>query len=204
MQGGGRGTTGNCTIRWGRAGTAYDSWGFLDLCQSPLVLDLVTSLMGPDIVLFDSEWLPNPWRSFESDAHRFAVDPIQGLTVLLCVGTEQNTATYLEFWNDASHGPVSLQLEPGELLAVDCHLPYDVRSVSKAPDPTLYAVRYFPATSRYIRDPAAAVQRALTERYPLLNHARLPLWLVHGEDRADNDFVTGFNVRAGYWTTASW
>lgn len=189
---------------WGRAGTAYDSWGFLDLCRSPVVLDLVTSLMGLDIVLFDSEWLPHPWRSLESDAHRFAVDPVQGLTVLLCFGAERESATYLDFQNDDSHRPVSLRLEPGQLLAADCHLPYCVRSLSKPPHPTLYAIRYFAPISRYIRDPAAPVQRALTDRYPLLNYTRMPLWLVHGEDRAGNDFVTGFNVRAGYWTTSSW
>ena len=29
----------------------------------------------------------------------------------------------------------------------------------------------------------------------------MPLWLVRGEDKADNDFVTGFQPKAGRWIT---
>ena len=83
-------------------------------------------------------------------------------------------------------------------------MPYCVRSVGDAGVPSAYAVRYFPASSRYDRDPTARAHRQLTERYPLFNYARFPLWLVHGQDLAGNDFVTGFNVRAGYWTSAEW
>jgi hypothetical protein len=60
--------------------------------------------------------------------------------------------------------------------------------------------QYFPASSRYIRDPAHPLHQALTERQPLINHATVPLWLVSGEDRADNDFVSGFQPKAAFWS----
>jgi hypothetical protein len=79
-----------------------------------------------------------------------------------------------------------------------------VRSTPGNRHPVVYAIRYFSAHSRYERDPTSAVHRVLMERYPLINYAQMPLWLVHGQDRAGNDFVTGFNVRAGFWTGAGW
>ena len=43
---------------WSRAASVYDSWGFLDLCQSRSLLGPVAELIGEDIILFDSQWLP--------------------------------------------------------------------------------------------------------------------------------------------------
>ena len=48
---------------WSRAGAAYDSWGFLDICQSSSLVETVAALIGTDIILFDSQWLPDRWRS---------------------------------------------------------------------------------------------------------------------------------------------
>jgi hypothetical protein len=200
---------------WGRAATAFDSWGFLDICQSALLVETVATLIGPDIVLFDSQWLPDCWQSrdaepaLESDAHRFPVDPPSGLTVL--IGVDAPRGRVRVDYRPLRQGHAadrridnSLDLESGTVLFVDSRVQYCVRTTPASGVPSVYAVRYFPASSRYNRDPTARVHRALTERYPLLNYARLPLWLVHGQDRAENDFVTGFNVRAGYWTSATW
>ncbi len=68
--------------------------------------------------------------------------------------------------------------------------------------PLEYVIRYFPATSSYIRDPVHPTQRILMENYPLVNYTRKPIWLVCGVDRAANDFVTGFKPLAGQWTQA--
>jgi hypothetical protein len=187
---------------WARAASFYDSWGFLDLCQSPPLVDSVAKLIGGHIILFDSQWLPDPWQppvtefALESDAHRFAVDPPRGVTALIAFG-EPAVTVHLS-------GPVSLELEPGNILLVDFLTSYCVDSCGQEGLPTVYAVRYFPASSRYLRDPSAPVHRALTDRYPLFNYAQMPLWLVRGEDQARNDFVTGFNARAGFWTSANW
>ena len=37
------------------------------------------------------------------------------------------------------------------------------------------------------------------EEQPLINYATRPLWLVRGEDRAGNDFVTGFAPPVPRW-----
>ena len=201
---------------WSRAAAVFDSWGFLDICQSSSLIEKLATLIGPDIVHFDSQWLPDRWQlidtesALESDAHRFPVDPPRGLTVLIGVADAPRGAVRVHY--RPSHlrhaaercGNVSLDLEPGTVLFLDSRVPYCVRAARDSTVPSAYAVRYFPASSRYSRDPAAPVHRALTERHPLINYARMPLWLVHGQDRGDNDFVTGFNARAGFWTSADW
>jgi hypothetical protein len=193
---------------WARAAACYDSWGFLDLCQSSALVEAITTLIGEDVILFDSQWLPDrrqPYTSpvaMQSDAHRFPVDPPRGVTALIAFANPPTTTVRIA--GIEQHACMSVELRRGNVLLVDHLVPYCLQSVHRDGLPTVYAVRYFPASSRYDRDPAAPVHRTLTERYPLFNYARMPLWLVHGEDRAQNDFVTGFNVRAGFWTSADW
>jgi hypothetical protein len=200
---------------WSRAAAAYDSWGFLDVCQSSSLVETIATLIGTDIILFDSQWLPDRWvsldagTSLESDARRFPVDPRRGLTALIVFADNRPGTLRVDYQppdqdTADSRAYTSLDVECGNVLFVDCEVPYRVRSSPKNGLPTVYAVRYFPASSRYNRDSAAPVHRTLTDRYPLFNYAQMPLWLVHGQDQVGNDFVTGFNVRAGFWTTASW
>ena len=87
-----------------------------------------------------------------------------------------------------------------QLIVHDYALDYRYQSDGADEVTHEFVIRYFPASSRYQRDPGHPAQRALTERFPLINYARAPLWLVRGEDRAENDFVTGFQVKSGYWT----
>jgi hypothetical protein len=198
---------------WSRAAATFDSWGFLDLCQSPSLIEKVAKLIGPDLILFDSEWLPDRWQpveaetALESDAHRFPVDPPCGVTALIGVGDAARATVHVDYQPShprAAGAHTDVLLGPGAVLFLGSRVPYRARAAGDAGVPNVYAVRYFPASSRYERDPTACAHRALTERYPLFNYARFPLWLVHGQDRAGNDFVTGFNVRAGYWTSAEW
>jgi hypothetical protein len=186
---------------WARCAALYDSWGFLDLCQSPSLLAAIAEQIGEDIILFDSQWLPEARRpsagevAAESDAHRFAVAPLRGITALIAFGDPPAATLYQPCG--------SFELSRGSITLVDAEVPYQVQS--RAPDgvPPVFAARYFPATCRYLRDPTVLLHRTLTERYPLFDYARMPLWLVRGEDRAQNDFVTGFNPRAGYWSGAA-
>jgi hypothetical protein len=200
---------------WSRAASCVDSWGFLDLCRSPSLLEGVTTLLGADVILFDSELLPDTRiRSGNlpqphSEAHRFAVTPLAGLTVLVALGDgAPATSLHLAPASAAAAGPMGaaavLPLAPGEIVFIDPRLPYRLEVRGGHGAPRAYAARYFPATCRYLRDPAAPEHRKLTERYPFVNYARLPLWLVHGRDRAGNDFVTGFDTRAGYWSSVPW
>ncbi len=54
-----------------------------------------------------------------------------------------------------------------------------------------YAIRYMPASSRYVRDPAFPANAYAARESPLMNYPARPLWLVRGSDRAGNDFATG-------------
>ena len=201
---------------WARAAACYDSWGFLELCQSSALTSAIATLLGEDLILFDSQWLPDPWQlptsddTTDSDAHRFPVDPSHGVTALIAFGNAAAATVRIDARTAdrgralERHKPVSLPLRGGCVLLIDHLTPYRVQPAHPAGSPTVYAARYFPASSQYLRDPAAPLHRALTERYPLLNYAKMPLWLVRGQDRADNDFVTGFSTRAGFWTSADW
>jgi hypothetical protein len=120
--------------------------------------------------------------------------------VLVAFAKPSHGALTLDLESPPQGCTVPLLLEPGAVCALEAQVPYRVRGFDASGLPGIYAVRYFPATAHYSRDPAATVHRDLTERYPLLNYARLPLWLVRGEDRANNDFVTGLHVRAAYWS----
>jgi len=192
---------------WSPAGTFYDSWGFLELCQSPALLDPVAELIGPDIVLFDSGWLPDPSLSRGcradvadpepvSDASRFPIEPLRGVTVLVAFAEGIHAGLSVDL------GSAQLPLESGAVCALEARVACRVCDLEESGRPAAYVVRYFSGAACYLRDPTAAVHRNLTERYPLLNYARLPLWLVRGEDRAKNDFVTGLTVRAAYWSAA--
>jgi hypothetical protein len=187
---------------WARAAALYDSWGFLELCQSRPLVDAIATLIGDDVILFDSQWLPERWpppdaaAPLESDAHRFPVAPARGVTALITFADPPAPLIRL------AEPCAPFELRRASVLLVDSQVSYQVQACRANGPPPVFAVRYFPASSRYLRDPTAPAQRALTERYPLFDYARMPLWLVRGDDRAQNDFVTGFNPRAGYWSRA--
>lgn len=76
---------------WSRAAEIHDAWGFLDLCQMPEIIALVTPLIGPDIILYDSQLAPDPWPAppqedtpddaWQCDAERCPVAPLAGAVV---------------------------------------------------------------------------------------------------------------------------
>ena len=194
---------------WSPAATVFDSWGFLELCQASTLIDDVAELLGSDLILYDTQWLPDPWDAvteLEADAHRCPVEPLDGLKVIIEFAADTDATTRIQYLKGShkANDVVEAHEEPlgqGNVLFIDTRLRHRLHH-SSLHSPLSLAIRYFPATSRYVRAADAAVQRALTQRYPLLNYARLPLWLVHGEDRANNDFVTGFGTHAGFWTQA--
>jgi hypothetical protein len=164
---------------WGHAAARTDAWRFLDLCEDPGIVDRVQSAIGPDIVLWDSE-LHLEAASYQGfvregrEGRYWPVMPLAGAVVL--VAPEQvQPLTCLELDRVASGLP---SLDPRE---------------------PLYVIRYMPATSHFLRDARAPANWIAMEEQPLINHAVRPLWLVRGEDRAGNDFVTGFSPPVPRW-----
>lgn len=201
---------------WSRAATSYDSWNFLDLCSSRALTDAIALALGPDLILYDSQWLPDPWygqverQDWICDTHRLPVEPQIGATVLLSIegwgdrGYRFEYQRHSHLGTTAPAGSSYIVPKAGELLIFDARLRYRMVGMDPTAPSAAYVARYFPATSRYARHAHLQIHRTLTDLYPFLNYMQMPLWLVRGIDRAANDFVTGFNTRAGRWTKAPW
>ena len=83
-------------------------------------------------------------------------------------------------------------LQPGMLSIHDVFLLHgsaENRSTRRRSD---YAIRYMPATTRYVRDPDLPTNRNAPAH---INYVNRPLWLVRGVDRAGNDYQFGHGPR---------
>ena len=71
---------------WSRTAMLLDSWVFLDICQSNLLVDAISPITGEDVILYDSQFSPD-LESFNNmgewlvDADRCPVEPLEGLCV---------------------------------------------------------------------------------------------------------------------------
>lgn len=190
---------------WSLASTRIDSWGILDACLTPKLLDAVAEMLGPDIVLFDTCLqpvlpVPNEQRDWRNDLPMFPVDPASGAVVRLRLGPSREPGPGREIgfsFREGNENPVGALAE--QVVVHDASLDYRYRGGADSNEGYEFVARYFPATSRFIRDAESSAQRELMERFPLLNYANAPVWLAAGTDRSDNDFVTGFQPKSGYW-----
>ncbi len=167
-----------------------------------------------DAILFDSAILPNAFltsadhSNWQEDTVFFPVDPLEGWVVRfpLEIGNYRN----LVFHFRSSQEPAKDDAPPEELLRLTentfvihkASTNYRFESNDIAVTPLEFVIRYFPAASLYSRDPTHDAHSALTISYPLVNYLRKPLWLVQGSDKANNDFVTGFQPSSPHWTSA--
>lgn len=199
---------------WGPAASIFDSWKFLELCESAELLEPLIALLGQNIILYDSHFSlssnteENADNSLIRDYARCPVEPPKGIVVrIFFLEKPDNNLSFS--YIPGSHDNTRLQgnisniyIKSGLIIFHDINLLYHVNSFESSVRPVEYVIRFFPATSYYLRDPSLAPHRLLTLQYPLINYAKMPLWLVHGEDKADNDFVTGFQRKAGRWVNA--
>ena len=189
---------------WSRSALSVDSWKFLGLCQSAELLQIITPFIGENIILFDSQFSPDLYdtgksvASWKNDRLRCPVNPLHGLVVRIPFSDLINESVKFIYRADQAGEQVK-EVKLGQIICHNINLTYRIQGIENLTQPIEYVVRYFPATSRYLRDPGTKLHRELTERYPLLNYAQMPLWLVQGEDKANNDFVTGFQPKAGRW-----
>lgn len=163
---------------FGRHACVPDAWSFLDVAESDAVLDAVEVVLGPDLVLWDGEILPDAAALCADEARWWPVDPLAGTLVVIA-------------------------LADGATLLVDVTRLAALRETLPLPLGPFYVVRYMPASSRYLRDDRAAPNLHGAEVGVLINHARRPIWLVRGRDRAGNDFATGFSLPAAQWAGAT-
>lgn len=200
---------------WGKSAHLFNSWALLDICQSDAILELITPLIGPDIILWESAFYGysalnrnNKWTRHSDFS---PIEPMQGIVVRIGIDHSGVELDYFpgshvakELDCSASSQAESLQLKAGSIV---CH---DIRLAHRYSEPknTLhcgeYVIHYMPATSLFVRDPTSTIQRHLAETLPLINYSKSPIWLVQGNDHRNNDFVTGFSPPVGQWTNAKW
>ena len=84
-------------------------------------------------------------------------------------------------------------LQPGMLSIHDVYLLHGSAENKSAQRRSDYAIRYMPATTRYVRDPEFPANKLASEH---MNYINRPLWLVRGVDRAGNDYQFGHGPRA--------
>lgn len=166
---------------WGHAAGLADAWPFLDLCEDARLLDQVETAIGVDIILWDSELhlRAESYLQFVAQGREgryWPAEPLAGAVVV--IAPEQKACR-----------PACFALDP--LNAA--------RLPPVASDEALYVIRYMPATSHFVREARAPANWVAMEEQPLVNYATRPLWLVRGEDRAGNDFVTGFSPPVPRW-----
>jgi hypothetical protein len=154
------------------------AWAFLDLAQNSVLLDLVEGVLGPDVVLWDSEMYLAADAFGADEAAKWPVDPLAGTLLILA-------------------------LDSAAAVLVDIRRLSACHSALPLPPGPLYVLRYMPATSHFNRDPLFEANRYAAEERPLVNYTKRPLWLVRGEDRGGNDFATGFSVRVGQWASGT-
>jgi hypothetical protein len=164
---------------FGRAAYFVDSWTLLDVAEKSELADIVAALIGPDIILWDSE-LYRDWTGLTAgwphESRYWPVEPLAGLIVAVPLLKGRDRALIVNIERSPVEWPSPLD---------------DVGPV--------YALRYMPATSHFNREPYFSANRLTAEQRPLVNYTNRPIWLIRGEDRASNDFVTGFAP-----TTLSW
>ena len=165
---------------WGHGCALVDPWLLLDLCEDAAVLDGVEALIGPDIVLWDTELYLEAaaYQRFVAQGREgryWPAMPLQGAVVLVPAEQAARPVTC-----------VDLARVKQDLPALD-------------PLSPLYVLRYMPATSHFVRDGRALANWVAMEEQPLVNYTTRPLWLMRGEDRAGSDFVTGFSRPVPRW-----
>jgi hypothetical protein len=154
------------------------AWSFLDVAENHDLLDCVEDVLGPDIVLWDSELYFHRLALWPEEASIWPADPLAGC--IAAVATGSGNLILLDI--------VRFQAQTGVL--------------QRCGDGIWYVIRYMPATSLFDRDPRSRANRRAAEVRPLINYAKRPLWLARGEDRRGNDFATGFALSAARWIDA--
>ena len=170
---------------WGFGAGLVDAWLLLDLCEGSEVLDAVENVIGPDFLLWDTELYlkASTYLQFVREGREgryWPAMPLQGAVVIVPLGAVEQALVCLDL--------DSVTEESFPMLD---------------PSAPLYVLRYMPATSAFQRDAKAPANWTAMQEQPLLNFTQRPLWLVRGEDRAGNDFVSGFSPQVPRWAINS-
>lgn len=164
---------------FGRAGGLADAWAFLDLAESEWLCDVLEPVIGPDILLWDSELFLSreAWLAERAREGRFWPFDITGRQAVGAV--------------------VEVALDSGECQVTS------LDQVAGTPVPegdATYVLRFASAALQFLREGSAAPNRACALERPLVNYANRPLWLVRGENVAGNSLAKGYTSLSPHWS----
>ena len=193
----------------------HGSDDFLEFAAHPMILDAVEQLIGPDIILWSThvfykppeQGMGIPWHQ---DGHAFPIKPVANVTMWIALDASTPENGCLQFIPGShTHGlfkhdrvrsddlafsisvePDSfdendarcVELEPGQFSMHHVKVIHGSgrnRSQKRRAGFTLF---YMPATSLYDR----SVDTFDVGLPRASEHARRPIWLMRGQDRADN------------------
>jgi len=159
--------------------------------------------------------MPVPWHQ---DGQYWPVDPLATVTVRLAIDdsipengcmqyipgshrerqlvrhefvTEPQVALHQQLPAVDESKAMDDVLMAGQISLHDVYLVHGSAANRSALRRSDYAIRYMPASSRYVRDPEFPANAYAARESPLMNYIHRPLWLVRGQDRANNDFTMG-------------
>jgi hypothetical protein len=160
---------------FGRHACVADAWKFLDIAESPDLIDLIEYILGSDIIFWDSELYFDMPALPAEEALWWPVEPLVGAIAVIALTTREPTLV------DVTRRQGLNPLPTG----------------AKGP---FLVLRYMSAACHFSRDPVFPANLRAAETRILVNYAKRPLWLVRGSDRGANDFATGFSLPAAQWS----
>jgi hypothetical protein len=193
----------------------------LDFARDPDLLDMVAALLGPDLIVWGSHVFAKPagrgqavpwhqdggyWghiRPLEALTAWIAIDPATRdngcLRVLpgshlrgeLAHGVRDDPSLALNLAVDPAEVDETtardVELKPGQVSFHHHALIHGSNANTSGRPRRGWAIRFMPATSHFDRTvPPTRIADAQT-----IDFANRPIWLVRGEDRANNDFRVG-------------
>lgn len=192
----------------------------LDFAQNPDLLDIVEQLIGPDLILWGSQVFSKPAGDgmaipWHQDGQYWPMRPLATVTVWIAVdpatvengclrvipGThmggllphESTDEKGLALNQGLTKGvidereAVDIELEAGQISLHHAMIVHGSNANRSAKRRCGYAIRYMPATSHFDR----TLEPTRIANNQVLDFSQRPLWLVRGEDRANNDFAVG-------------
>lgn len=176
---------------WSRSASHVPSWQILELAKDARMMDAVHAKLGNDVILFDSELIFAQAHSLVplNPPGSFPVEPLSGCSVIIPL--TGNCRIEVEHHRTSCPASEALPLQASEnatLITTD------------AGAAAVLALRYMPATAKFVRDERHPAHQRRRMRQLLIDSTSFPLWQISGKDHAGNDFVTGFNSVTSRWS----
>jgi hypothetical protein len=194
----------------------------LECATHPDILDMVEQVLGPDLILWGSQVFSKPAGDgmaipWHQDGQYWPLRPLRNVTVWVAIdpATVDNGCMRVIpgshrqglLPHDRTDDPelvlnqalsqgvdealaYDVELAPGQVSLHDVMLIHGSNANRSGRRRCGYAIRYMPATSLFDRT-LAPIRIAQNQ---VLDYAKRPIWLVRGQDRADNDFTAGKDV----------